>query len=89
MPPAHVAIEQREVPRLRDLLDQGIDVHQEHAGFTLLCHAVVTEVCTVRAGEPPHADMTVFLLSRGADPHRGPRGPRRMSWQSGTTIGWR
>jgi uncharacterized protein len=61
--PAHQAVEQQDLARLRDLLDAGHDIEDDNGdGWTLLRHAI--------AVEPVHADMTALLLARGADPHR-------------------
>ncbi|MFD4323383.1 hypothetical protein ACFWQC_02030 [Nocardioides sp. NPDC058538] len=75
MPPPHVAVEQEDVERLRDLLDAGGDVHEEWNGMSLLAHAVDTEADgAAQAGDPLHVDTTAYLLSRGADPTRRGQG---------------
>lgn len=68
--PAHIAVEQQDLPRLRDLLDARHDVEDDDGhGWTLLRHAVDVEHDShVQTGGPLHADVTVFLLARGADP---------------------
>ena len=70
--PAHLAVEQQDLPRLRDLLDAGHDVEDDDGhGWTLLRHAIdVEHDSRVQAGGPLHADVTAFLLARGADPLR-------------------
>ena len=70
--PAHLAVEQQDLPRLRDLLDAGHDVEDDDGhGWTLLRHAIdVEHDGHVQAGGPLHADVTAFLLARGADPLR-------------------
>src|SRR5438067_2210696 len=69
---AHHAVEHQDLPRLRDLLDAGHDVEDDHGdGWTLLRHAVEVEYDGhVQTGEGLHADVTAFLLTRGADPLR-------------------
>jgi hypothetical protein len=68
--PAHLAVEQQDLPRLRDLLDAGHDVEDDDGhGWTLLRHAVDVEHDShVQTGSPLHADVAAFLLARGADP---------------------
>ena len=69
--PAHLAVEQQDLPRLRDLLDGGHDVEDDGHGWTLLRHAIdVEHDGHVQTGGPLHAAVTVFLLARGADPLR-------------------
>jgi hypothetical protein len=70
--PAHLAVEQEDLPRLRDLLDGGHDVEDDDGhGWTLLRHAIdVEHDGHVQTGGPLHADVTAFLLARGADPLR-------------------
>lgn len=70
--PAHLAVEQQDLPRLRDLLDAGHDVEDDDGhGWTLLRHAIDVEHDShVQTGEPLHADVTAYLLARGADPLR-------------------
>jgi hypothetical protein len=70
--PAHTAVEQEDLPRLRDLLDAGHDVEDDDGhGWTLLRHAVDAEHDShVQTGGPLHADVTAFLLARGANPLR-------------------
>jgi uncharacterized protein len=68
--PAHLAVEQEDLRQLRDLLDAGHDVEDDDGhGWTLLRHAIdVEHDGHVRTGGPLHADITAFLLARGADP---------------------
>ena len=70
--PAHLAVEQQDLPRLRDLLDAGHDVEDDDGhGWTLLRHAIDVEHDShVQTGGPLHADLTAFLLARGANPLR-------------------
>src|ERR1700730_111534 len=75
--PVHLAVEHRDLPRMRDLLDAGHDVEDDNGGeWTLLRHAIDVEYDGhLQSGGPLHADVTMFLLARGADPTRkGPRG---------------
>jgi uncharacterized protein len=60
--PAHLAVEQQDLPRLRDLLDAGHDMEDDDGhGWTLLRHAIdVEHDGHVQAGEPLHADVTAF-----------------------------
>jgi uncharacterized protein len=70
--PAHLAVEQEDLPRLRDLLDAGHDIEDDDGhGWTLLRHAIDAEHDGhVQTGGPLHADVTAFLLARGANPLR-------------------
>jgi uncharacterized protein len=70
--PAHSAVELEDLPRLRDLLNAGHDVEDDDGhGWTLLRHAIdVEHDGHVQTGGPLHADVTAFLLARGADPMR-------------------
>jgi hypothetical protein len=72
MSSAHLAVEHRDLPGLRDLLDAGHDVEDDNGdGWTLLRHAIDAEYDVhARTGQPLHADVTAFLLARGADPLR-------------------
>jgi hypothetical protein len=56
----------------RDLLHAGDDVGNDNGdGWTLLRHATDVEYDShVQTGLPLHADVTAFLLARGADPRR-------------------
>jgi len=74
--PAHRAVEQEDLPRLRDLLDAGHDIEDDDGhGWTLLRHAIdVEHDGHVQTGGPLHADVTAFLLTRGADPLRPSNG---------------
>ncbi|MEV6135219.1 hypothetical protein AB0L63_03960 [Nocardia sp. NPDC051990] len=69
--PAHQAVADYDLPLLRALLDQGHDIENDDGnGHTLLRHAVEVEyIRHDRTGEPLHADISTFLLARGADPH--------------------
>ncbi|WP_410653774.1 ankyrin repeat domain-containing protein [Amycolatopsis sp. cmx-4-54] len=89
MTPAHQAVEMGDLPALRDLLDQGTDIHEEHHGLTLLHHAIDVEMDGhVQSGEPLCVDVTAYLLARGADPRRRSDGGRgvsaeHMAWNDG------
>jgi hypothetical protein len=74
--PARNAVEEQDLPRLRDLLDAGHDVEDDDGhGWTLLRHAVAVEHDVhVQTGNPLHADVTAFLLARDADPLRSCNG---------------
>jgi uncharacterized protein len=74
--PAHNAVELEDLPRLRALLDAGHDVEDvDDQGWTLLRHAVdVEHDGHLQSGLPLHADVTAFLLARGADPLRACEG---------------
>jgi hypothetical protein len=75
MTPAHFAVEKEDLPRLRELLDGGVDVDEVDGGLTLLQHAVDVELDGhVQTGEPLHVDVTAYLLARGADPFASPGG---------------
>jgi hypothetical protein len=69
--PAHQAVADYDLPLLRALLDQGHDIESDDGnGQTLLRHAIEVEYTRHdRTGEPLHADISTFLLARGADPH--------------------
>jgi uncharacterized protein len=77
--PAHLAVEQQNLPSLKELLDAGHDAEDDDGhGWTLLRHAIDVEHDShVQSGGPLHADVTAFLLARGADPVRT---------RNGTTI---
>jgi uncharacterized protein len=68
--PAHHAVEQENLPQLKDLLDAGHDIEDDDGhGWTLLRHAIDVEHDShVQTGRPLHADTTAFLLARGASP---------------------
>jgi len=68
--PAHQAIADHDLARLRDLLDTGHDIEDDNGdGWTLLRRAIHAEAASrASARDPLHADMTMFLLARGADP---------------------
>jgi hypothetical protein len=70
MSAAHRAVKHGDLPGLRDLLDAGHDVEDDNGdGWTLLRHAIEAEHdIHTRTGQPLHADVTTFLLARGADP---------------------
>jgi hypothetical protein len=75
MTPAHLAVENEDLPRLRELLDGGVDVEEIDGGMTLLQHAVEVELDGhTQTGVPLHVDVTAYLLARGADPLASPVG---------------
>jgi hypothetical protein len=77
MTPAHLAVENEDLPRLRELLDGGVDVEEIDGGLTLLQHAVDVEIDGhTQTGDPLHVDVTAYLLARGADPLASPVGGR-------------
>jgi len=69
--PAHYAVENQDLPRLRELLDAGADVEDPNPqGMTLLHHSVDIEGDgALQADRPPHVDTTALLLARGANPN--------------------
>jgi uncharacterized protein len=75
-PPAHLAVEQEDLPRLRDLVDAWHEVEDDDGnGWTLLRHAIdIEHDGHIQTGGPLHADVTAFLLARGADPLRSCNG---------------
>lgn len=75
MTPAHEAVENEDLPRLRELLDGGVDVEEVDGGLTLLQHAIDVELDGhIQTGGPLHVDVTAYLLARGADPLASPIG---------------
>ncbi|MEU0077659.1 ankyrin repeat domain-containing protein [Micromonospora tulbaghiae] len=75
MTPAHQAVEDEDLPRLREYLDGGVDVEEVDGGLTLLQHAIDVEIDGhVQTGGPLHVDVTAYLLARGADPYTSPVG---------------
>jgi hypothetical protein len=66
--PAHQAVTDHDLNRLRGLLDDGHDIEDDNGdGWTLLRRAIHAEAGRhAMTGEPMHADMTAFLLARGA-----------------------
>lgn len=69
--PVHDAVEFAEVSLLRDLLDAGADVEGDAGdGWTLLMHALDTEIDAFNQGDSLHVDLTALLISRGADLER-------------------
>ncbi|MGK4593562.1 ankyrin repeat domain-containing protein [Amycolatopsis sp. w19] len=60
-----------DLPLLRELLDGGANINEEHDGLTLLHHAIDVEIDShTQTGEPLRVDVTAYLLARGADPLR-------------------
>ena len=68
--PAHQAVTDHDLNRLRDLLADGHDIEDDNGdGWTLLRRAIHAEANRhAMTGEPLHADMTALLLTRGASP---------------------
>jgi uncharacterized protein len=78
--PAHLAVEIEDLPALRDLLDGGAGIHEEHGDLTLLHHAIDVEINGhTQIAEPLHVDVTAYLLARGADPRRRSSGGTGVS----------
>lgn len=69
---AHLAVENEDLPRLRDLLDAGADVEDDSGdGWALLRHAIdIEQDGHAQTGRPLHVNTTALLLARGADPLR-------------------
>lgn len=75
MTPAHEAVENEDLPKLRELLDGGADIEEVDGGLTLLQHAIDIEMDGhTQTGDPLHVDVTAYLLARGADPLRSATG---------------
>lgn len=75
MTPAHLAVENEDLPRLREFLDSGVDIEEIDGDMTLLQHAVDVELDGhTQTGAPLHIDVTAYLLARGADPLATPVG---------------
>jgi uncharacterized protein len=74
--PAHQAVSDHDLNRLRDLLNDGHDIEDDSGdGWSLLRRAIHAEADRhARTGEPLHADMTAFLLARGAEPRKDSAG---------------
>jgi hypothetical protein len=74
--PAHQAVADHDLNRLRDLLDNGHDIENDNGdGWSLLRRAIHAEAGRhTKTGEPLHADMTAFLLARGASPREDSTG---------------
>lgn len=69
MKPAHIAVENEDLPRLRALLDGGVDLEEVDGGLTLLQRSIDIELDShSQTGDPLHVDVTAYLLARGADP---------------------
>jgi hypothetical protein len=68
--PAHQAVMDHDLNRLRGLLDDGHDIEDDNGdGWTLLRRAIHAEAGRhASTDEPLRADMTAFLLARGASP---------------------
>jgi ankyrin repeat protein len=68
--PAHQAVTDHDLKRLRELLDDGHDIEGDNGdGWTLLRQAIHAEQARHASAVNPCADMTAFLLARGASPH--------------------
>ena len=70
--PAHQAVADHDLARLRELLDDGHDMEDDNGdGWTLLRHAISTEADGhIQVGRPLQISLAAFLLARGADPCR-------------------
>jgi len=76
----HDAIENSDLPKLREAVRMGADVEEEAGGLSLLQHAIDVESQELLNCNHLSADMTSFLLEAGADPLR-PAGDIRISAQ--------
>jgi pyruvate/2-oxoglutarate dehydrogenase complex dihydrolipoamide acyltransferase (E2) component len=74
--PAHQAVSDHDLDRLRDLLNDGHDIEDDSGdGWSLLRRAIHAEADRhAGTGEPLHADMTALLLARGAKPREDSAG---------------
>jgi uncharacterized protein len=74
--PAHQAVSDHDLNRLRDLLNDGHDIEDDSGdGWSLLRRAIHAEADRhAGTGEPLHADMTALLLARGAEPREDSAG---------------
>jgi uncharacterized protein len=67
--PAHQAVTDHDLNRLRGLLDDAHDIEDNGDGWTLLRRAIHAETSRhAMTSDLLHADMTAFLLARGASP---------------------
>jgi ankyrin repeat protein len=69
-PAIHHAIEMEDLDTLRDLIANGADIELVYGGLSPLQHALDIEICTFRADEVWHVDLTSLILGAGADPTR-------------------
>ena len=86
--PAHQAVADHDLNRLRDLLDNGHDIENDNGdGWSLLRRAIHAEADRhTRTGEPPHADMTAFLLT--AAPGHARAAPQQQPRLNYSDTGW-
>ena len=86
--PAHQAVADHDLNRLRGLLDDGHDIENDNGdGWSLLRRAIHTEADRhTRTGEPLHADMTAFLLACGAS--RTKTAPAQQPKLNYSDTGW-
>jgi hypothetical protein len=86
-----------DLDRLRELLDAGHDTEDDNGnGWTLLHRVIRAESDRhAKTGEPLHADITAFLLARGADPsvhhlalvlYQLPAGPAKFGAPGGIAV---
>ena len=89
MSPAHVAVELEDLVALRDLLDAGTDPNEIWQRMTLLDHAIDLETqASAQPGERLRADLTAYLLARGADPLRSLPGQPTTEHQAFNSRHW-
>jgi hypothetical protein len=74
----HSAVESSDLPKLRALIQEGIDLDEEEGGLSLLQHAIDVESQELLNFYTVEVEMTRMLLEAGADPLR-PAGNRQMS----------
>jgi hypothetical protein len=94
--PAHQAVSDHDLNRLRDLLDDGHDIEDDNGdGWSLLRRAIHAEADRhARTGEPLHADMTALLPACGAKPHEDGAGTEPKlnysdtGWQHRSVSAW-
>ena len=70
MTPAHLAVENEDLPRLRELLDGGVDVEEIDGGLTLLQHAVDVEI-DAHSARRGHMQLARLAIPVGDSPRVG------------------
>jgi uncharacterized protein len=69
--PAHIAVEQEDLPRLRDSYSTPGTTSRTTTATDGLCSAIdVEHDAHLQTGRPLHVDVAAFLLAPGADPLR-------------------